>query len=115
VVQNKPKRTPVLFDKWSNIATKKSWLTTIQTTNEQIDLRAMILDEFEKGTQSVQEADKNYEQRVEISSLYMIKPHTSKPNISTNEHVDKRISISVIFNGKKYDALIDTGATNSCI
>lgn len=45
----------------------------------------------------------------------MIKPRASKPNISTNEHVDKRISISVIFNGKKYDALIDTGATNSCI
>lgn len=61
VVQNKPKRTPMLFDKWPNIATKNPWLTTIQTTNEQIDLRAMILDEFEKGIQSVEEANKNYE------------------------------------------------------
>lgn len=61
VVQNKPKRTPMLFDKWPNIATKNPWLTTVQTTNEQIDLRAMTLDEFEKGIQSVQEANKNYE------------------------------------------------------
>ena len=34
---------------------------------------------------------------------------------TTKERVDKRIVISIMFEDEKYDALLDTGATDTCI
>ena len=75
----------------------------------------MFLEEFERRMEILNEHNKLHDRRVEVSSLHMIDPHISKLSVPTDERVDKRILISVVFNGKKYDALVDTGATDSCI
>lgn len=105
----------MFLDKQPSIATKNPWLSRFQETHEKIDLIPMFLEEIEKRFKLTTEEHKLQERRVEISSLHIIEPHVSKLNTPTDERTDKRISVSVIFNGEKYDALVDTGATDSCI
>lgn len=115
MAQTKPKKARTLLNKEPNVANKKSWSARLPMTTEKIDLRAMFLEEFERRLTSVNKENKHHDRSVEISSLYMIDPHISKLNVPTDERGDKRILILVVFHGKKYDALVDTGETDSCI
>lgn len=69
---------------------------------ENIDLVSMY---FEERTRQVREEIEHREENPKIASL-------SNNNM---EQVDPRLKITLHFEGEEYSALVDTGATHSCI
>ena len=91
-----------ILDKQAYVSERNPLIASLYA-NEHIDLRAMYFDECERA---------NKEER-RNSPCNKNEPIISQLN--THDSIDPCVNVNLIFEGETYPALLDTGATHSCI
>jgi len=97
-----------------HMAEQNPLINALHNLTEDIDFIKMYKEERFRKPDEMPKLPSPEPQPLRISSLKTVAAKQSKYSTQT-EPEDKRLIIAVVFEEEKYDALLDTGATNSCI
>ncbi|KAF9554223.1 hypothetical protein EC968_009761, partial [Mortierella alpina] len=96
------------------MAERNPLINALYDLTEDIDFVKMYKEERLRKADKMPKMPPPPPEPLRISSLKTNGVKQSKYNMQT-EPKDNRLILSVTFEGERYDALLDTGATNSCI
>lgn len=99
---------------FEHIAERNPLINALSDLTEDVDFAKMYKEERLRKADKMPGLPPPQPEPVRISSLKTNGVKQSKYNTQT-EPKDNRLILTVNFEGERYDALLDTGATNSCI